>query len=52
VSVIRLCRDESCPECGYPETYAEVDPGTDIPGADAIGCNSCGWRVEASDQPT
>lgn len=43
----RLCRDVDCPECGWPETYAEVDFDKPTPGADAIGCNNCGWRVEA-----
>jgi hypothetical protein len=45
--VTRLCRDEDCPKCGWPETYAEVDFSILTPGADAIGCNKCGWRVEA-----
>lgn len=44
-----LCRDEDCPECGWPETYAEVDLSAETPGADAIGCRKCGWRVEASE---
>lgn len=44
---LSLCRDEDCPECGWPETYAEIDPSAETPGADAIGCRKCGWRVES-----
>jgi hypothetical protein len=44
---VALLRDEDCPECGWPETYAEIDPSQAVPGADAIGCRKCGWRVEA-----
>lgn len=43
-----ICRDEDCPQCGWPETYAEVDFTRPTPGADAIGCRKCGWRVEAT----
>lgn len=40
-----LLRDKDCPECGWPETYAEVDLSAETPGADAIGCRKCGWRI-------
>lgn len=43
----RICRDVDCPQCGFPETYAEVDLDQETPGANAIGCSRCGWRVEA-----
>jgi hypothetical protein len=49
MAVTRICRDEDCPECGWPETYAEVDFDKPTPGADAIGCSRCGWRVEAEE---
>lgn len=38
---IRIVRDEDCPKCGWPETYAE---GRERP--DTIGCRKCGWKVE------
>jgi hypothetical protein len=44
-----LLRDEDCPSCGWPETYAEVDFAADTPGAEAFGCRKCGWRVEAGE---
>jgi len=39
-----FCRDEDCPECGWPETYSEVagDPFFLV----AIGCRKCQWRIE------
>jgi hypothetical protein len=40
--LLHICRDEDCPECGWPETYYEV--AEDTPGALAIGCSKCGWR--------
>jgi len=43
---IRVCRDEDCPECGWPETYAEVDILTGTPCVLALGCSKCGWKVE------
>lgn len=42
--VVRLIRDEDCPACGFPETYAEVIPDAAVPGAEAFGCSRCGWR--------
>lgn len=47
MATISLCLDEDCPMCGWPETYAEVDDEAEVPGADALGCRKCGWRVEA-----
>lgn len=44
---VRICRDEDCPECGWPETYAEVMLDAPTPGANAIGCSKCGWRMRA-----
>lgn len=42
--VTAIVRDEDCPECGYPETYAE---GTTFEnGPDRIGCRKCGWTQE------
>lgn len=46
----RICRDEDCPNCSWPETYAEVDFSKPTPGADAIGCSKCGWRITAGEQ--
>lgn len=43
----RIARDEDCPECDWPETYAEVDLEASTPRAQAIGCSKCGWRQEA-----
>lgn len=43
----RLVIDEDCPKCGWPETYAEVDLSAETPGADAVGCAKCGWRIES-----
>lgn len=40
---ISICRDTSCPECRWPETYAE---GFEQVGVDTIGCRKCGWKVE------
>lgn len=38
---IRIVRDENCPTCEHPETYAE---GTTFEnGPDLIGCSNCGW---------
>lgn len=39
----RLCivRDEDCPKCGFPETFAE---GPETTGPDVLGCRKCGWR--------
>lgn len=34
--VTSLCRDENCPRCGYPETYAEVDLSAATPGVDEL----------------
>lgn len=46
--VTRICRDEDCPSCGWPGTFAEVDLERPTPGADAFGCSQCSWRQEAS----
>jgi hypothetical protein len=39
---ISICRDEECPACGWPETYAE---GVDVvaSGPTHVGCRKCGW---------
>lgn len=42
---MRLCRDEDCPTCGWPETYSEVPDTGDLILV-AVGCSKCGWRVE------
>lgn len=42
---IRLCRDEDCPVCDWPETFVEVvvdENGAPYPRA--FGCRKCGWR--------
>lgn len=36
---ISICRDEDCPRCGFPETYAECTPD----GPKLFGCRKCGW---------
>lgn len=46
--IVSICRDEDCPECGWPETYSEVDMAAERPEAFAIGCRKCGWRTERS----
>lgn len=38
---LSIVRDEDCPECGFPETYAE---GPETSGPDVIGCRKCGWQ--------
>lgn len=48
--LVSVCRDEDCPRCGWPETYAEINPDADTPGAEAIGCRKCGWRQPADEQ--
>lgn len=40
---LSTCRDENCPECDWPETYAE---GTIEEGPKFLGCRKCGWRQE------
>lgn len=45
--LVSVCRDEDCPRCGWPETYAEINPEAETPGAEAIGCRNCGWREAA-----
>ena len=37
-----ICRDEDCPSCGWPETYAE---GTWSAGPTKVGCRKCGWSA-------
>lgn len=37
---MRLCRDEDCPECGWPETYVEGEAAPE-----RIGCSKCGWST-------
>jgi hypothetical protein len=39
-TVLSVCRDEDCPACGWPETYAE---GPFDGGPTRIGCRHCGW---------
>lgn len=39
--VISICRDEDCPACGWPETFAR---GPLESGPDTLGCRKCGWR--------
>jgi hypothetical protein len=51
VNVTRIVRDETCPACGWPETFAEVDLTSATPGAEAFGCNKCGWRNAAPAAP-
>lgn len=51
VNVTRIVRDETCPACGWGETFAEVDFTKDTPGADAYGCPRCPWRQEAPAAP-
>lgn len=44
-----LCRDVSCPLCGYFETFAAVNFQQGEPGAELLGCRKCGWRSSALD---
>lgn len=39
---LTICRDEDCPTCGWPETYAE---GTVEDGPESVGCRKCGWTA-------
>jgi hypothetical protein len=48
----RIVRDETCPACGWGETFAEVDLTKETPGADAYGCSKCGWRYEGPAAPS
>lgn len=41
--LLSICRDEDCPQCGWPETYAEC---TIERGPERIGCHKCGWVEE------
>lgn len=43
-SPFTICRDEDCPQCGWPETFTEIDPAGPYPIA--VGCRQCGWRSE------
>lgn len=38
---LSICRDADCPQCGFPETFAE-GPADGVP--DVLGCRKCGWR--------
>jgi hypothetical protein len=38
---LAIVRDEDCPQCGWPETYAE---GPEDGRPDVIGCRKCGWE--------
>jgi hypothetical protein len=37
---MRICRDEDCPNCGWPETYVEGETSPE-----RMGCNKCGWSI-------
>lgn len=41
----RVCIDEDCPSCGYPERWADIHPeSSDTPsgaGYTVFGCNEC-----------
>lgn len=39
---IRLCIDTDCPQCGYPERWADV--ATDLRSVRGYGCIKCGYR--------
>lgn len=39
--LLRLVRDEDCPRCGHPETWADA---TEKQGPILLGCNWCEWR--------
>lgn len=45
---MRLATDTDCPECGWPETYTEIDDTQEPPALVAGGCSKCGWRIEAA----
>ncbi len=47
MSVMAVLRDDDCPRCGWPETYAEmmVEGAEQTPEVVAFGCRKCG-RLE------
>ena len=44
-------RDEDCPQCGFPETYAAVavEMGPEH-NPRTVGCRKCGWSYRPMDQ--
>lgn len=38
-----ILRDESCPKCHHPETYARMNFDVNPPSVELIGCRKCGW---------
>lgn len=47
-TTVRLARDEDCPSCGFPETYAEIpldEAGQLTRHVKIFGCSKCGWSV-------
>ncbi|WP_116996326.1 hypothetical protein [Desertimonas flava] len=44
IAPLRVCRDETCPECGWFETYGEAGSAGFEGGPVAVGCSRCGWR--------
>lgn len=44
VQLVRVCIDEDCPNCGWPERWADLN-ATDGPDAPTVfGCNKCKHR--------
>jgi hypothetical protein len=41
--VLRICRDEDCPNCGYPETATVCNILNGAPNPIGINCSKCGW---------
>ena len=42
METIRVCIDADCPNCGYPERWADVTP--DLRIIHTYGCNQCTYR--------
>lgn len=42
---MKICRDEDCPACGWPETYTEVEGDQPPFNLVGYGCSHCGWAI-------
>ncbi|MCK9600453.1 MAG: hypothetical protein M0R06_15515 [Sphaerochaeta sp.] len=49
VGLTRICHDEDCPECDWPETYLLVDFSEGPISVKKIGCARCGWSEAVGD---
>lgn len=41
---LRICKDDNCPECDWPETWMEANLENPLDGDIEFGCNKCDWR--------